>query len=1492
MINRRGFVLFIVLSVIGILAYLSLEMVTSALTSRRLSLHGVWSTKARLVARSGLERGIEGSVGRLLSSTAPAFTEFLWSSGDDRNRNGTKEAWETVSGSTFSIVVPIEMDHTPSFALEDPTIPGRSLLLETDGVIHGVSLMADGGSLIALIQMSQPGLYLNGGVLAGEGAEGARFASRYGMAYTAHSLSHPFNRPMVNMLNAWGNYHKYMAMVRSTKTYNYTVGIDHTANLGTTSAGATNYRNPWGLFDRFDPSGNHVIPGVVSEMPLGDRLLTNRPAQGYKSLERPLEILAEYVASWTDKFGAWKYADGNDIPALTESQLTAIKQEFIRLAVVHHHGDYDDIYFPEPDIGDVIVGDPTDPTPFENEVTRRYLCQGVFKVDSMRTNFNTAPESLLAATLYAPRGVRMMRYQPLDNLKLFAMDANPCQSENNHPCAYTYNLLHPRIAGAPLYSMTESVRLARDLMALRLQAPGYYSLATIRSNLQSWSRGYDSKQSDACQLYRFSSTQPSPILKNAERYYDVEFQNFRGSILFQLLNPNANLSSLVWDEALPGRIDNAVMSMTNQEWLHRNPKYTYMFDKFMPHERGNTLECISGVFRITSLGYWREGNKSLAHAKLTCDVWPYEVARISTQREFERVAVHPTTGVSSLGQEWVSYPETMGLVTDYDGQLALKPTLQICPMGQGAPTLRCTLSGYEANPTQTQPAGYWPRGDRLLMGPDENPARGKLLNSLNPAPGAPVTSLLPPGPDQIDAANDLMPGGGIRMSPWHNSPGRDVDSDGISFFNRREALLVLRNARVQDTDDANYPSKTHVPALSVPKAIPNTLEGAVSFYFKPRFGPNRLPYMPTPGILPTADVTSDGGQTLFYTNFVIEDEEVKTRFIKLGTSLDHRPSQYYHMHIRLAWGSSPAQSYKPPPSPVPTYSYMFTYLPYVWPYVQPFYIGPNPGDVESHQSGTDSSLFDDMYGYYLPPIYIPGGFFVSSVSPKPFLSSMFSSAINPNGDGIQGHFGAPNSFCWEQVVLEIIFSKFADMNPDHCLTSNVNRQLMNSFYPTWDSGDLPSPVAERFSYPVSDSNGLYIMETMTPDNLDKNIAYHTVRKAFYLSHPYDLDWTSAGVGFGPMDSRKNHQLLIQPGRWNHIFLAWRNMWDLLNVGSSHKGGSLAAYVNGSFRKLSTAKHGTTAFFIFQDHSTAFPSTVYPGVMPHTDVGEYDNYTIYNYPNAFADRVYTFPNYEAPFNGPIFYYTPNYFTGKANYLPGPLWIAQLMDYGYCNPAQQHMDVRKTDIFERFPPRLYFGFEPTSQCFPHLDMNEGTRPYHPSFTTWGSFMDIQVFPRAADALLSPDMGFRGNPTVPGYDSFSVYPNNTQSFPTRLYPTQHDKTLKKILGVTWSAYLPEFHNYYDDQTLPVGPDPSDAQLLTLTVTQSGLPLGVLRVSQLPASVTPPIYHHKFTGGLGVGVPASLSFDLAFRGPTKVNSTPLVDDITIIHQRQQSRYMNFNWE
>ncbi|MGE4159606.1 MAG: hypothetical protein AB7F75_10985, partial [Planctomycetota bacterium] len=1134
----RGFVLVIVLAILGVLSFLALNLVSHSQLSRKLSMHGVWTSQARLSARSGLEKAVAGALFQVMESTPPIFPRIMWSRGDDRNSNGVQDGWETAANGVFSRFVPLERDQTPSMALEDPVNPGRSLLVSTESVNHGVSWRSDSGSQVALFHVTQPGLYLNGGVVAGEGAEGARYAARYGTVYGANQSTHPFNRPMVNMLNAWGNYHKYKAMIRSIKTYTYSLPIDHDINIGPLGAtGPMGSFFPYGAFDRFNPSGNYVIAGLVSEAPLGDRLLAERPMGGYKSLKRPLEIVAEYVNAWRDRTGTWNYADGTAIPAVTPALVKNIQEEFAQWSTLHHHGGWDWVYTRESSTPVFLSNDPTTQlTDFDKENTRRRLCVDFFKVDSVRTQLNSVPESLLAATIYSVRDVKMRRYEPYGNPSMRLMDVNDYQCENNHPCNYAY-VGRTRISGNPLYSMTESIQCARDLILRRTPAPQDYSLAPLRSWFSAWGKGYDAKHLVASRNFRFTSTLPLPLLSNVDYYYDTATQRFRGSLLFQLLNPNANLNSLVWDEAMPGRLDNSVMALTDQSYMIRNAKYAYMFDQLDPHERGNALECSGGGYRVDSLGFCVDGAKKLAQARLSTHAKVHDKTVITSQRDFDKTCRDPVTEAPELGRDWISYPESGGLLADYDGHLALKPRLQVCPYGQGPPSLRCKLNGQEDNPTETEPPGYWPRGDRVLMGPAENPARGKFLNSLNPEPGSPISALIPTSIAEVDTASDLMPGGGVRMSPWNNSPARNGNNPSPGMYpNRREALLVLRNDKVTPADDDNYPSLDHTPgSADLEPALSNPQEGAVSFYFKPRFTPQRK------GV-------RDAGHCLFYTNFVIQDEESMDRLLNLGGGvispvLEKAPYGPYHVQMRLSWAPLPNKSYG--------IYYQFNSLPYVWPYVQPFYIG---GVQVPHQGGTQPLLFSDMSGVKNSAGEL--GYLPNYVTMFAFFDFVFGLSSVPNGDGMEGHFGSMNPYVWETLTLEMIFTKYAAMDPAHHDEDNYNHQMMNSTYPDWNNDDLVSTTASAFARWNNKDKPLYIMDTMHPTDVLNSTGFHTVRKAFYLSHPYDMR-AGATRGRGPVDSRKNPQFLIQPGRWNHIFLAWRNMWDLLNDGSSHKGGSLA-----------------------------------------------------------------------------------------------------------------------------------------------------------------------------------------------------------------------------------------------------------------------------------------------------------------------------------------------
>ena len=61
---------------------------------------------------------------------------------------------------------------------------------------------------------------------------GTRYEQMFGTAYSASDINHPFNQRTVELINAWGNYHKYLVMVRPDRTYNFEVEIDHPDNLG------------------------------------------------------------------------------------------------------------------------------------------------------------------------------------------------------------------------------------------------------------------------------------------------------------------------------------------------------------------------------------------------------------------------------------------------------------------------------------------------------------------------------------------------------------------------------------------------------------------------------------------------------------------------------------------------------------------------------------------------------------------------------------------------------------------------------------------------------------------------------------------------------------------------------------------------------------------------------------------------------------------------------------------------------------------------------------------------------------------------------------------------------------------------------------------------------------------------------------------------------------------------------------------------------------
>ncbi|MGE4159355.1 MAG: hypothetical protein AB7F75_09710 [Planctomycetota bacterium] len=1464
---RRGFVLIIVVAVLGILAYIAIDFVKQSQVSRTLSLGSLHRVKARLSARSVLEKAMMACDEYGNKGAPHHFSINLMSSGDDVNRNGVADGGEDLAGDGFSLHVPLEQDRTPSLALEDPSNPGRALNLVLDGRSIGVTWRNEvNPDQWGLARVERPCLGLNSGVVSGRGEEGTRYQADFGTVYSASNIRHPFNRPIVCLLNAWGNYHKYRAMVRTGQTYDFNQPIDADRNLGTPLGGPLYYQNPYGQFDRFLPSGNHLPTAPNSfEIPLGDRIIQQRPAQGYKDLRTPLLILQQYISEWKHAIypTAWLYSNGLAIADVPRSTAMAIGEEFRALVSLEEGPDKDPV-FKRGLPGLAPAMEPPGEIAFSSHEGRQFLNTRVYRVDGFRADVNAAPVSLLAAMIYGVTVDSIRRYSPGEaytNVTSMIRGVHPLmhsninvhfQSENNHPCYYTYGSAFPFIYKRPLFSMTESIRLAEDIVVRRNQAP-FAGPSDFLDFLRNWNKGYDAKEKNTSQLaaHKFTSSLGATSLNNAFRYRDVVQQNRRGRILGYLLNPIPMSTELIWDDALPKSIDPKVHGLGGS---HVGSPYQasegfqvrFLFDLFDPHERTVKADVSTRTFRLWAYGIVSSLGKSLAVERISATRDMFFKLEIYSQKDFQVACRDPLLNASSLGGQWVTYPEMPGLPpSTWEGHLALKPQLQVCPMGEDL-RLRAPLSGYEATPITNQP-DLWPVGSRQLVGPSESPARGKLLNSLRPNPSEPIPSLFPSNPAEVDTASDLLPGGGIRMSPYHNCFYRTYTGAfglPLQYYTRREALLVFRNARVHDADDAIMPTPVDPPTAPhdpgpVGKVLPRFHEGAVSFYFKPRFA---VAY----------SVQNNHAETLFYTPFVIEDQETTQRLLNFSIP---NPS-----NVRSTFVASMRLLRRPVDDVVNVATQLNNVYP-TWPWVLPYEIVLG-GMPVPHQSNAGPFLFSNMHGY--ESLGGVKGFLMTRYAQPvsgPYFFNQASSV--PNGDGREGHWGARNPHAAEGLELEFLITKFASS----VITDNVLNTSVNPTYQLWDSNDAMSLLGQRCAYINPMDKGLYLLDTADPSKPD----YHTVRKSFILGHPWNMGTPASDLGMGPRDRMGNHQCLVEPGRWNHIFLAWRDLYDLLNNGSAHKGGCLAVWVNGTFRKVLAGSHFEVAGLFFQqDYYPAYrheSGSSFEG--GPTDYWYNPLYLASDYPLN-LQQVVTFPSFQVQ----------DIVSGRKNALPlapmGTDGHSHLMNVAYMRPENGNFNVKKQLLYTHFPSRFHFGHEP---CTMRTATSNPFNPHFVSNVTWGAYMDVQIFSKANDSVLAADGGFEPNPDLPDYDNFSVYPPDASGDPAILYPCNLAPEIDNVVAVSWSASLPEFHQFWDDQNDAVsGPDPLDRQRLALRIEIAGNTEADLVLSQDPAEI--PVDHWRPSNPMRLANTEDLKLILNFAGPQKVYATPLVHGVEILYR------------
>ena len=665
-------------------------------------------------------------------------------------------------------------------------------------------------------------------------------------------------------------------------------------------------------------------------------------------------------------------------------------------------------------------------------------------------------------------------------------------------------------------------------------------------------------------------------------------------------------------------------------------------------------------------------------------------------------------------------------------------------------------------------------------------------------------------------------------------------------------MLVLRNALVSDADDELLPDPGQSPSISG-HVIPNFYEGAISFYVKPRT---------TPWIASGATMSQqESAQTLFYTHFVIKDNEA--REVALATNYDGaNEHQWYHASIRLLWGGNHNENN----------AYVVKDEPLQWPYIiTPF----QPPSSFSGQAGIDPNYFLTMTGHTIDG---ETGYLMSSQARIVTLGlDIFADLDEGDVPPLDNEelWAADNMYAEEKLILEFIVTKYAYQDVTDT-NSVLLKQEFDENYWQWEMADDVSPLAKATAYDNSASTPLGIFDT----SFDENIDHHTIRKLFVIGHPFNLQPDPAVLGTGPRDKFGNHQALVSPGRWNHIFLTWRNLYDLLNnTQNGHRGGSLAVYINGSFKK--TVNDFEIAGLFFQQDYFMWYNTIAPWSELWVEEG-FTGHQEYEQLPEMKHQTWTIPN----FSDFIDSQDATFFAINKSYY-GLAEPYGLPDFSYSRGRTQDYDIRKKKLFFEIPSRLFFGFEPHTyeNIYNGGSVEFAEIPFFGQNFFWGSMMDIQVFDRAHDDLLMGDGGFV--PELPNYDEFSPYAPVAAS--ATLYPLYNALKAKKILALSALVHVPEFHNFWDDQNETIaGPDGDDSQLVEIDVIHEGSVDKTLKVGQDPAIMRDMVWQPLKP--LSIKNVTDLELEMRFSGAPITWSTPLVEELELTFLKD-IHYSSFKW-
>ncbi|MGE4159803.1 MAG: hypothetical protein AB7F75_11985, partial [Planctomycetota bacterium] len=686
--------------------------------------------------------------------------------------------------------------------------------------------------------------------------------------------------------------------------------------------------------------------------------------------------------------------------------------------------------------------------------------------------------------------------------------------------------------------------------------------------------------------------------------------------------------------------------------------------------------------------------------------------------------------------------------------------------------------------------------------------------------------------------------------------------------------------------DNALPNENYSPTSMSGFVLPAFQNGAVSFYVKPRFHPTAT----QPAI------------TLFYAPFCVKDEETYNRCFNpppfgLAMSMTEASLRCYFVgSFRLAWGCLA-------PDGLNRGTYNTTPYggdPLGWPYVPPFgtYLGQG-GIAPTPFWFSNMNGLRDMSSGAMGRLCAPT---------MPLNGTAAFNLVVPNGDGIEGHWPMKNPFPNENLLFEFMITKYG-FTDEHSYLGDPTR----GFNPTWGTWTNAAPNSDEVtnimkfsSYDNKTVLGMPLQLFDTSDTAEHE--YHTVRKVFVLDRPI-IPNPGALQGTGPCNSQGDYQAILETGRWNHVFLAWRDLHTLLGSTPPKKGGCLAVYVNGTFKQSMAGSFSLNSLFFHYDSSHAY-------AMDPMDTTTWGPLNKHNYYQTlvrlptFEQRTLYLPSYGD--NAASNLQTLPYEFGGCPVLPpvSSLFRPKTHNFRFDSVTGRGSNsVRKIPIYKRFPPRFYFGFEP--HCYQWTPATPGAdpetwpvsdpiiadkAPYYAANVAWASFMDIQIFDMPKQSTTdSPltggnDLGFR--PNLPNFTNLSPYPGGSSGTPLNMHPllqTGERVAGMKLARVSWSAYLPEFHMFWDNQDGTPAISLLDIQELSLFVSYRDPGTGVMssvgsmKINQLPGIA--PQWQWIDTTPRIVDSKDDIRLTLSFKGPPVVYATPLVESATTTLLLPESR-------